>query len=236
MSERDAREPFRLQELKAKVRRLAWGPPGAEAAASVQGLGARPSHLCRSVWPPLGRSLTRLHPAALGFVYQSASSDESMFSSGFRLSKDESATTSGGQAWAPGGSWPHPAGPSGSWSEGGATHQPASGNFPRGRMAPPGKTPRTPQRETARQTVKPQSGLRGSLEAGRRFGCVGVWTVPCGARFAGRPPHLVAELGLAGLVAPEGEGGTVCSTAPRVLASLTCPLRPGRNVLFARCL
>lgn len=42
MSERDAREPFWLQELKAKVRRLAWGPPGAEAVASVQGLGAVP--------------------------------------------------------------------------------------------------------------------------------------------------------------------------------------------------
>lgn len=121
--------------------------------------------------------------------------------------------------------------------ERGRCHPPTSvGKLSPGEDGTPRQNATDPTRETARQTVKPQSGLRGSLEAGRRFGRVGVWTVPCGARFAGRPPHLVAELGLAGLVAPAGEGGTVCSTAPRVLASLTCPLRPGRNVLFARCL
>lgn len=48
------------------------GTPGAEKEASVQGLGGRPSRLCPSAWLPRGQWLTRLHPAALGSLYQSS--------------------------------------------------------------------------------------------------------------------------------------------------------------------
>lgn len=115
---------------------------------------------------------------------------------------------------------PHP----GSWSEGDATHQRAvRKHSPGGRWHQWAKRhgPHRGRRGPAHSQI-PELAQESSHRAGRRLCFVGVWTVLCKVRFAWHPPRLVTG---------QGKGRTVCSMAPQVLASLTCPPSLGRNVL-----